>query len=191
VIVPLERAADAESSTGESAALELVEYRPEAGEDVRHVGWLAVAELERPQILELEVRAQGVDEPWTLGMGGARTIGHAASCNAAARRAVGLAVVTASGVASAEDDLGVVVVGDRRDQIIGERCVDELGAALRDKVRAVFVLETPHVSDVVQEHGARPVRIDLTLMRHQIAGLHTERVRDLLHGGDGRGRLKR
>src|SRR2546427_97182 len=38
------------------------------------------------------------------------------------------------------------------DQVIGEQRVDELGTALGDEVRAVFLLQALHVGDVAQEH---------------------------------------
>src|SRR6266849_6949980 len=54
------------------------------------------------------------------------------------------------------------------DQVIGEQRVDEFGTALGDEVWAVFLLQTLHVGDVVQEHGARPTRIDLARARNRV-----------------------
>src|SRR5438045_2619453 len=38
------------------------------------------------------------------------------------------------------------------DQVIREQRVDQLGTALGDEVRAVFLLQALHVGDVAQEH---------------------------------------
>src|ERR1700741_1004203 len=41
---------------------------------------------------------------------------------------------------------------DRVDEVVGEQCVNELGAALCDEVGAVFLLQTLYGVDVAQEH---------------------------------------
>ncbi len=71
------------------------------------------------------------------------------------RRAVGEQLLAAAEHDRHRED------ADRVDQVIGEQRVDELGAALGDEVRAVFLLQALDVGEVAQEHGVRPGGVDL------------------------------
>src|SRR5260370_42322279 len=51
--------------------------------------------------------------------------------------------------------------GHRVDEVVGQKRIDEFGAALGEKIRAVFVSQTLYVGNAAQEHRALPARVDL------------------------------
>src|SRR5229473_7127431 len=55
----------------------------------------------------------------------------------------------------------------------------DFGTALRDKVRAVLLLQTLHIGDVGEEHRALPARIDLARARNRVLLDLVEQFRDV------------
>ncbi len=60
--------------------------------------------------------------------------------------------------------------------------MDQLGTALGDQVRAVFLLQALHVGDTAQEHRAGPARMDLARARHRVLPDVVEQPGDVAMG---------